>query len=67
MNMPRVTVAQLDEAKLAKLHALEKELGTVIMALAPQHPLATLSDAQVSRLRTLEQELGVVLLAYKKQ
>ena len=66
MKMPRVTIAQLDEAKLARLRALENELGTVIVALEPQHPLAALSDAQLNRLRALEQEMGVVLLVYEK-
>jgi hypothetical protein len=63
----RMKIAQLDDGSLAKLRVLEEEMGTLILALEPHHPLAMLDEEQVKRLQELEQELGVVLLAYKPQ
>jgi DNA-binding transcriptional LysR family regulator len=63
----RMKIAQLDDSSLAKLRVLEEEMGTLILALEPHHPLAKLDEEQVKRLQDLEQELGVVLVAYKPQ
>ena len=65
MMTPEIQIAKLDEKGLGKLQALEKELGTAIVALEPQIPFATLSPEQAQKLETLENELGVVLLAYR--
>lgn len=61
----RMKIAQLDEARLARLRALEDELGTCIVALEREFHLADLSEEQLKRLQAVEQELGVVLLAYE--
>jgi hypothetical protein len=58
-------IAHLDDARLARLQALERELGSVIVALEPAARPAALSEEQVQRLQQAEQELGVVLLAYQ--
>jgi hypothetical protein len=59
-------IAELDKARLAKVRALEEELGTYVVALEPQLPLANLTDEQLERLQAAEAELGVVLLAYRR-
>ena len=64
MDVPRMKPAQLDDDRLAKVRAMEAELGKLLVALEPKYPLAELSDEQVQKLRALERELGVVLLAY---
>jgi hypothetical protein len=65
MSAAQMRIAQLDSARLAKLQALEQELGSVIVALEPPERPAVLSDEQVQRLQEVERELGVVLLAYQ--
>jgi len=65
MPTPRLKIAKLDEATLDKVHIMEEELGSTIVALEPYLPAAELTGEQVKRLKALEQELGVVLLAYK--
>ncbi len=67
MAATRMKIAKLDDSSLAKLKVMEKEMGTLILALEPHHPLAKLGEAQVKRLQELEKELGVVLLAYQPQ
>jgi hypothetical protein len=57
-------VAQLDEANLTKLRALETELGVRVVAFEKQHPMADLSEEQLKRLQATEKELDVVLVAY---
>ena len=64
MAEPRMRIARLDDDRLAKLQALEKDLGAVIVALEPQFIPAPLSAEQISKLRAMEEDLGVVLLAY---
>ena len=66
MTAPRMEMARLDEARLAKLRALEEEMGLCLVALEPAYRLADLSDEQLAGLRAAEKELGVVLLAYKR-
>ncbi len=67
MSVKRMKLANLDEASLARIQKMEEQMGTLILALEPHHPLAKLDDPQLKRLRELEQELGVVLLAYQPQ
>jgi hypothetical protein len=67
MAAARMKLAKLDEASLARVQRMEEQMGTLILALEPYHPLAQLDEAQVKRLQDLEQELGVVLLAYQPQ
>ena len=66
MTDPNVKFAQLDKARLAKLQALEDELGTYVVALEPEVQMATLSQEQVKRLQEVENELDVIMLAYAK-
>jgi tRNA U34 5-methylaminomethyl-2-thiouridine-forming methyltransferase MnmC len=60
-------IAQLDEAALVQVRALEEELGTYVIALAPRYPLAELPQEKLRRLQELEKQLGVVLLAYERE
>ena len=66
MHLPDMQIAELEDEQLAKVKALEEELGKVIVAMRPYYPVANLNKEQVERLQDLEQELGVVLLAYTK-
>ncbi len=61
----RMRVADLDEAKLARLRAMEDEIGTCIVALEPPSTFAELEPPKLQRLQELERELGLVLLAYR--
>ncbi len=63
MATSRVGIADLDQAHLAKLHALEAELGSWIVALGPTVQVAELTEERLQKLQTLEDEIGVVLLA----
>ena len=65
MTAPRLRIAQLDEAGVAKVKALEGELATWVVALEPQVKLADLSEVQLKKLQAVEEELGVVLIGYK--
>ena len=67
MAATRMKLANLDDASLARVQRMEEQMGTLILALEPYHPLAKLDDTQIKRLQDLEQELGVVLLAYQSQ
>jgi hypothetical protein len=58
--------AELDDAALARVRALEADLGCPVVAYEPETPYAPLSDAQLARLRRTEAELGVQLLAYRR-
>jgi hypothetical protein len=61
----RLKFADLDEKNIAKIQYLEKQMGTMILALQTVHLFAALSDEAISKIRQLEQELGVVILAYQ--
>jgi hypothetical protein len=65
MAPPRMKIASLDEEHLAKLRALEGDLGVCLVALEPAYRLADLSEDQLQALRASEDEMGVVLLAYR--
>ena len=58
--------AQLSDAKIKQLCALEDELGSIVLAMEPEHNFANLSAEQLKKLQAKEKELGVVLLAYGK-
>ncbi len=55
---------KLGQGELEEIAALEKDLGTFVLAFACQ-PLepATLSPDQLQRVRAIEDKLGVVLVA----
>lgn len=65
MITPRMKIANLDDASLAKLKQMEDSFGSLILALEPYHPVANLSEDQVQKLQDLEKELGVTLIAYQ--
>jgi hypothetical protein len=66
MSFSQIQYARLDRDKIARLHQLEEELDSWIVAVEPVAELANLTEEQMRVLKTLEQELGVVLLAYKE-
>ena len=57
--------AEHDDAALARVRALEEQLGCPLVAYRPESPYAPLTDEQLARLRRTEAELGVQLLAYR--
>ena len=59
-------IATLDEDAIAKINALEEELGKHIMAFEPGVTLAYLSPEEVQKVAALESEAGVMLLVYEK-
>ena len=67
MAAPRMQIARLDDARLAKLRALEDGMALCLVALEPAYRLADLSEEQLARLQAAEKELGVVLLAYQRE
>jgi hypothetical protein len=58
-------IAQLDEEAVAKINAMEKELGKHLMAYEPSVKIAQLSAAHLAQVQELEKELGVTLLVYE--
>lgn len=66
MNAQGLKIAELDETNLSRLHDLEEELGTYVVALEPQGQIAELSAEQLAHLQESEQKMGVVLLAYER-
>ena len=56
-------VKELDNARLAKVQALESKLGCCVVALQ-QPPIARLSQTQLQELQAMEKELSVTLIAY---
>jgi len=65
MAAQHLKVAQLDEARLTKLRALEQELGACVVAVQKDARFADLSERQLKRLQAGEKDLNVVLLAYE--
>jgi hypothetical protein len=65
MTEPRANVAQLDQGQLNKLQALEKDVGTCLVAMEQETRFADLTEAQLKRLQAGEKDLGVILLAYE--
>jgi hypothetical protein len=66
MSRRRMGVAKLTDMELARIQAMEAELGALVVALEPQYKMADLSAEQVAQLAALEDSLGVILLAYQK-
>jgi hypothetical protein len=64
MGEARNKLAKLSEEELQRIHALEQELGKILVAYDPHHTLATLSAEELKKLQAVEEELGVVLLAF---
>ena len=58
-------IANLEEESVARIRALEEELGSHIMAFAPGPDVASLPADQLERIKALEEELGVTLLVYE--
>lgn len=58
-------IKTLDKDNLAKLQALEKELGCCVVAFEPRPEIATISQAQLNQLQNLEKQANAVLVAYK--
>jgi hypothetical protein len=65
MENPQVRFARLDKEKITKLMALEKELGTYVLAFEPIIKIADLEAEQLEKLQSVEEELGVILVAYE--
>jgi len=66
MSKLRWKYAELDENDLEKIKTLESELGSCVLALAPNFKFANLDDQQIEKLKELEKELGVTLVAYRE-
>lgn len=64
MTLTSVRYANLDQDRLARLQALEEDLGAYLVAYEPRNRLAELSPDQLNQLRSLEEQLGVILIAY---
>ena len=59
-------IKKLDDSGMAKLQALEEEMGTCIVAYAKEtSPVASISTSQLDRLRAAEKEMNAVLVAYQ--
>ncbi|MDX1686515.1 MAG: hypothetical protein R3248_00895 [Candidatus Promineifilaceae bacterium] len=58
-------IANLEEESVARIRALEEELGAHVMAFTPGPDVASLPPEQVERIKALEEELGVILLVYE--
>ena len=65
MTTGYVKYPQLGHDQMTKLQALERELGTLIVAVEPQAEVARLSADKLKRLQEAEREMGVILLAYE--
>ncbi len=65
MSAPTLRPAELDDTALAKVRALESQLGVPLVAYAPETPYAPLTEEQVAAIARAEAELGVQLLAYR--
>jgi hypothetical protein len=57
--------AELDDAKLKELKALESELGKTVVAVESRGAPASMTPAELDRLKQAEQKLGVVLVAHE--
>jgi hypothetical protein len=66
MGVAYVKYAELDRQQMAKLKALEQELGSWVVAVQPEAKIAELDPDKLKRLQEAERELGVILLAYKQ-
>lgn len=61
-------IAALEDDKLTAIRALEKDLGSPVVALEPVHATsADLPEEKLRKLQELESELGVVLVAVEPE
>jgi len=56
--------ADLDDAKLKALQALELELGKTVVAVESRGEPASMTPAELDKLKQAEERLGVVLVAH---
>jgi hypothetical protein len=61
----RMKIADLDEESLAKVQALEGDIGACVIALEREVELLDLDEEKLEKLQNAEEELGVVLMAYE--
>ncbi len=59
-------IASVDGATVAKIKALEEEIGKHIMAFEPGVSIALLTPEEVKKVEVVEKESGVTLLVYNK-
>ena len=59
-------IASVDEATVARIKALEEEIGKHIMAFDRGVTFARLTPDEVQKVEVLEKETGVTLLVYNK-
>jgi hypothetical protein len=64
MHRSEIKVAQLDDKHLAKISALESEIGAVVVAYEPSYKPAQLTAEQVAKIREIEAELDLILVAF---
>jgi len=57
-------IATVDNATVAKIKALEEDIGKHIMAFEPGVSLAMLTPDEIQKIEALEKEAGVTLLVY---
>jgi hypothetical protein len=67
MMKHRYTYADLDDAGLKKVRAMEEQLASVVIVMERLIPAASLSEEQLKQIQSLEKELGVVLVAYTEK
>lgn len=58
--------ADLDDAKLKALQALESELDKTVVAVESRGEPASMTPAQLDKLKQAEEQLGVVLVAHDR-
>lgn len=58
--------ARLTQEQTDRVHELERELGTPVIAVDKTCHWSDLSEEQLNKLQEIEDELGVVLLAYQR-
>lgn len=65
INLEHTYANYVNEKGVAKIQALEKETGTLIMAYTTPSVPADLSSKQLNKIQELEKELCVRLVAWK--
>jgi len=54
----------MSASEIKKVHALEKELGVVLIAYKPLE-FADLSATQIKKLQKVEKDIGATVVAYR--
>lgn len=57
--------AKLNKEAINKLQALEKEIGSIVIAYDNEPIFANLTQDQLQKVQQLEKEIGAILIAYK--